>query len=155
MSRQNKLNKKPSLKQIKAAHLVAENILGKNNLTKKQILLKVGYKPTIAVNPQYVTESKGFKDVLEKLLPDMRLAEKHQELLENEKAEIQVKALDMAYKVKGSYAAEKREISSPFSLAALFTANESEGSDDLSEDAEVPHFLRGEDVDLDSSADQA
>ena len=44
---------------------------------------------------------------MKKYLPDDKLAAKHQAFLDSEREEIGVKALDMAYKLKGSYAPEK------------------------------------------------
>ena len=73
-------------------------------------------------------KQRVYKEVLEEILPDTLLAEKHLELLmvpkkvrkfikgdlEDEYEELDsfaIKAgLDMAYKIKGSYAAEKKDI---------------------------------------------
>jgi hypothetical protein len=92
---------------------------------------EVGYSPATASHPSKVTRSKGFKVLMEKYLPDSLLMEKHQELLmvprklrtyikgdlqmETEEVDSQAvgKGLDMAYKLKGAYAAEKHEITIP------------------------------------------
>lgn len=98
----------PTLKQEKTAKEIIKAIEGKSDVeTKEQLLEKVGYSPGIAKSPSRVLESQGFKEVLDRYLPDERLAEKHDQLLDDEKSEIQIKALDLAYKIKGSYAPEK------------------------------------------------
>jgi len=99
---------------------------GKEDKDKKQILESVGYG-RIARHPKRIVESKGYLEVLNKFLPDDLLAEKHKELLtvpiitkttrqgefisREESLDVQAisKGLDMAYKVKGSYAPEKKQ----------------------------------------------
>lgn len=68
------------------------------------------YSDSMAKNPQKITCTKGWKELSEQYLPDEKLVKKHVELLEDIKSEIQVKALDMAYKIKGSYSPEKMEV---------------------------------------------
>jgi len=100
----------PTLRQELAAKKIAENLKSDKPIYKGKVLEKVGYSAGIAKSPSRVLESKGFKEILDKLLPNDRLAKKHKQLLEDEKSEIQIKALDMAYKVKGHYAEEKLDI---------------------------------------------
>ena len=99
-------------RQELAAKKIVENLKSDKPLDKGEILENVGYSEGIAKSPNVVLESKGFKEILDKLLPDDKLAKKHEQLLEDEKSEIQIKALDMAYKVKSSYAPEKTDITS-------------------------------------------
>lgn len=89
---------------------------------------EAGYSHQTAKTPQKLTESKGWKELMEEYLPDEELGRVHQELL-NKRETIIVRdgkdshveltdqphsdaksALDMAYKLKGVYAAEKREL---------------------------------------------
>ena len=83
------------------------------------------YSPSMAKNPQKITCTKGWQELMEQHLPDKLLAEKHRELLnaevktrqtikgdliwEEEKMDSQAvaKGLDMGYKLKGKYAPEK------------------------------------------------
>src|SRR4051794_22656753 len=95
-------------------------------------MIESDYSPAMAKNPQKLTQSKGFQELMEESgLTDDLLVKRHVELLnkretavvpagrdENDKAIYQkvdlgpdttavTKGLDMAYKLKGSYAAEK------------------------------------------------
>lgn len=118
---------------------------------------EVGYSKTTAQHPSKVTRSKGFKELLEKYLPESKLLDHHDKLLnlkqlnyfsfskdmpdEEIKSHLNANgidvvnirytdkgklafysmddanakkgALDMAYKLKGSYAAEKHELTVP------------------------------------------
>jgi divalent metal cation (Fe/Co/Zn/Cd) transporter len=71
------------------------------------VMREEGYSENTIVDPQNLTKSKGWKELMEQYLPDDKLAKKHDQLLEHEEGNIQVKALDMAYKLKGSYAPDK------------------------------------------------
>lgn len=90
-----------------------------------KIMREAGYSEAMAKNPHKITQSKGFREILEQYgLDDVTLFKKHKELLESKKIirtfnkdglkieteeinPIVAKALDMAYKVKGLYAPEK------------------------------------------------
>ncbi len=115
-----------TLKQKKAVEKILENT-GK---PMGDILREVGYSEGTAVNPQQVTNSKGWKELMEEYLPDDLLAKVHQEGLEAYKVEAGVriggregiaaeateipdfstrhKYLDSAYKLKGAYAPDKQ-----------------------------------------------
>jgi len=100
-------------KQKRAMKEMVEN--GRN---KGEAMIRAGYSPNTAKAPTKLTESKGWKELLEEYLPDEELAKRHRQLLwkEDDKGlDTQaVKAgLDMAYKLKGSYEAEKHEITLP------------------------------------------
>lgn len=79
-----------------------------------------GYAPSVVNNPGVLTKSKSFQDLLEKRLPERHLLKKHREFLDSKKiirtyvkGDLKetteetdanaVKALDMAYKLKGKY----------------------------------------------------
>lgn len=118
-----KSKRKPTIKQLKTLdNLVANG----GNITKA--MLDAGYSRATANTPQKFTESQAIQEYLEKYLPDKKLLLKHQELLNKQEVivrnnvstgEIEViptgqidvtavsKALDMAYKLKGTYAPEK------------------------------------------------
>ena len=119
-------------KQKAAAKKILENA---GNVSKTMI--EVGYAPSTAKNPMELTKSKGWKELMEEYLPDTLLAEKHNELLTVPKitkimrkgttTEIEEstdthaisKGLDMAYKLKGSYAAEKRDINGVIEITGV------------------------------------
>ena len=124
-----------TLRQKKAVAILAEK-----GGSVSGAMRKAGYTKISAATPKKLTESKGFKDLLNKYLPDKLLAEKHKELLtvpikrrtyikgdlesEEESLDTQAvsKGLDMAYKLKGAYAPEKRELSGGLNLTALLEA---------------------------------
>lgn len=94
----------PTIKQKVAFQKVMESN-GKKPMG--EIMEEVGYAPSTVNTPNVLTASKGWKELMEQYLPDDKLARKHDELLEHEEGNIQTKALDMAYKLKGAYAPEK------------------------------------------------
>lgn len=112
--------RKPNLRQKKALDELVGN---GGNITKAMIA--AGYSPATANTPQKLTESKGWKELMEENMPDELLTTRHAELLnKREKTVLKVgdetvtidlgvdvqavsKGLDMAYKLKGSYAPEK------------------------------------------------
>jgi hypothetical protein len=99
-----------TIKQKRAAKEILKAIEGNSQAeTTGEILENVGYSKGISENPKVVLESAGFKEILDKYLPDDFLAKKHTQLLDDEQSQIQIKALDLAYKVKGCYAAEKTQ----------------------------------------------
>lgn len=102
-----------------------------NGMSVSKAMVEAGYSKTTARNVDKVTKAKGFQELMEKYIPDKLLMEKHKELLtvpkkvrkfmkgelEYEYEEVDSnaigKGLDMAYKLKGSYSAEKHEITIP------------------------------------------
>jgi hypothetical protein len=110
-----------TLKQKLALQKATEN---HGNISRA--MLEVGYSPNTAKKPQNLTQSKGFKELVKKHFPDSLLAKRHRELLNKKEkivvgvgkgfSEIEdtgqphtdvVKALDLAYKLKGLYAEEQ------------------------------------------------
>jgi len=98
-----------TIKQKKTAELVVKTLKGESKKNAGEILDKVGYSKNVSRSPKPILESEGFLEEFNKLIPDRKLTNKHNELLFDEKSEIQIKALDLAYKIKGSYAPEKKE----------------------------------------------
>ena len=96
-----------------------------------QAMIKAGYSKNTAKTPSKLTNTKTFQALTQKYLPDDVLLTKHRELLEVPrkmrtyiKGDLQTeieeldsqavgRGLDMAYKLKGAYAAEKHEITVP------------------------------------------
>ena len=86
-------------------------------ITIGRILRSAGYSESVCKAPQRVTESKGWKNLVNEYFPDNQLAEMHKKLLEKEEIvcykgdfkktgqpHSDVKyALDMLYKIKGVY----------------------------------------------------
>lgn len=108
----------PTQKQKKAVEKIVEN---HGNVSRA--MMEAGYDPTTAKNPSNLTNSKGFQELMEQYLPDTKLFLKHDELLQATKQlsarngkdanaetddfievpdyQVQVKALELGYKVKG------------------------------------------------------
>ena len=55
---------------------------GQKNITIGRILREAGYSETVSLSPTKVTESKGFKQLLDEFLPDSKLAAVHDQLLD-------------------------------------------------------------------------
>lgn len=107
----------PTPKQKDAFREVTEN-----HRSVSSAMREVGYKDWTATKPSNLTNSKGWKELMDQHFPDSLLAKKHKQLLQKEEkivvgigkgfSAIQetgqphsdvAKALDMAYKLKGSY----------------------------------------------------
>lgn len=104
------------MKQKRAAKIKLEN----PKKSMREVMVEAGYSKKTANNPQELTDTKGWQELLEEYLPDNHLGVKHREFLDSPrltrkyvKGEIEyeteetspeaVKALDMAYKLKGRY----------------------------------------------------
>lgn len=108
-------NIKPNLRQRKAVSLIS-----KHNGNVGAAMREAGYPESSSKQPQRLTNSKAYKELIEEFLPDQHLLDRHREMLDaprimrtyvkgivtNETTETDpssVKALDMAYKLKGKY----------------------------------------------------
>lgn len=97
---------------------VAKKVLeshGKISVSKA--MLESGYPPATAKNPQAITRSKGWKELMDKYLPDDKLLEVHEQGLEATKTitshtepdytmpdyATRAKYLELGYKVKGRF----------------------------------------------------
>lgn len=69
-----------------------------------------GYSDASAKDPQRLTRSKGWQELMEKHLPDKNLLHIHKELLKNADWRARDSGLDKAYKIKGKYADSKIQI---------------------------------------------
>lgn len=94
--------------------------VGKGLVTSVSREMRGIYSPGVVRNPQKLTRSKGWKELMDKELPDGLLAKRHRELL-NKREVVYIagkqekelidqpdtqavsKALDMAYKLKNKY----------------------------------------------------
>lgn len=102
----------------KQARLIPKVLENGGNVSKA--MREVGYSEAMAKNPQKVTKSKGYQNLLQKYLPDTHLVQKHRAFLDAprivrtyKKGDLEteveetdpgaIKALDMAYKLKGKY----------------------------------------------------
>ena len=104
----------PTIKQKKAFKAMGENggIISKAMET-------AGYAKSITHATEKLTNSDGWKELLEKYLPDNKLARKHQQLLNSERQEIAIKALDLGYKVKSKFPQEPENPESSENIKVL------------------------------------
>jgi len=96
-----------TVKQKRAAKALVGN---GGNVTRAMI--DSGYSVATANTPQKLTESEGFKEVWEELIPKRLVIQTHKKIINKVDKDGQphsdaVKGVDMAYKVDGLYAAEK------------------------------------------------
>ena len=128
---------RPNIKQKKAFQIVVER-----GGSVSAAMRESGYSPATAKNPDKLTGSQGWKQLMEEYLPDSLLAQKHKELLTigrkkrkirhgttiEEIEEIDTNAvkagLDMAYKIKGAYKEDndQKKLNVTISLRDLFKA---------------------------------
>ena len=66
--------------------------------------MKDVYAESTAKNPKNITQSKGWQELMEKYLPDKKLAQVHQYLLNHKDWRAKDAGLDKGYKIKGKYA---------------------------------------------------
>ena len=101
----------PTIKQKLAMQKIVEN----GGKSVSAAMREVGYSPATAENPDKLTESKGWKELLDHYLPDDKLLKTHDEALKAQKWNdftgerepdhtVRLKAVDMGYKVKGRLA---------------------------------------------------
>lgn len=75
----------PTPKQKLAFDLISENLRNpKPDVTLGKTMLQAGYSPQVALKPKLVTESKGFRELMDAAgLDDASLTRKHKQLLES------------------------------------------------------------------------
>ncbi len=106
----------PTVKQKRAAKIKLEH----PEMPMGRVMVEAGYSKTSSISPKKLTERDGWAELMEKYLPDEHLGEKHREFLDSSRvvrifvkgeltSEVSetdpsaVKALDIAYKIKGRY----------------------------------------------------
>lgn len=87
------------------------------NHTALPVAMKeAGYSDSFSANPQELTRSQGWNELLEKHIPDELLTQKHRELLDAKDKDGNTdyssirSGVDMGYKLKGKYAAETKVV---------------------------------------------
>lgn len=123
-ARQSKTGKvKPTIRMQRLAKALAEN----RGKSFRKAAIEVGYSQSVADSPDKVTKSASWKSLMNKYLPEELIAQKHQELLnaeeivfiprgskilERKRPDFTARkaGVEMGYKLRGSYAAEKVEI---------------------------------------------
>jgi hypothetical protein len=93
-----------TLKQKLVASKIVEN---RGNVSRS--MREAGYSPNTAKNPKNLTKSKTWGDLMKDYFPDDGLATIHKQILNATDTTASLKALDMAYKLKGYYKVEKSQ----------------------------------------------
>ena len=104
-------NTKPTIKQKKVAKKVLQE--GKS---VSRAMRESGYATTTAKNPQKLTESKGWQEMMDQYVAEDELAKIHRQQLNATKVLIynkkryllpdndaRIRALDLGYKIRGKY----------------------------------------------------
>ncbi len=87
-----------TIKQKLVASKLVEN---GGNISKSMI--EAGYSPATAKTPQKLTESKGWRELMEKYLPDDMVLDCHNKLIKSKNEVVSLGAVNLAYKVKGKF----------------------------------------------------
>lgn len=98
----------PTVKQKSAVKKLLEN--RGMGVSRAMADSEIPYAPKTAKNPKNLTNSKGWAELMAEYLPNSDLAKKHKQLLNSEKEEIAIKALDLGHKVQGNYSPEKVDV---------------------------------------------
>ena len=94
---------------------VAKKILENHGISMRQAMVEVGYDQNTADNPKNLTDSLGWKELMDTLLPDEKILLRHAEGLDATKIQTshtepdrevadyatRAKYVEMGYKVKG------------------------------------------------------
>lgn len=113
-----------SLKQ----KLLAKEILVNRGKSIGKAMRKVGFSKAYAKNPAQLEKTKSWKDLMNKFISEEKLAKLHSEQLSATKTQpiskfsygktpdndARLRALDLGYKLRGRYAAEKIDIKSKY-----------------------------------------
>ena len=94
---------------IRQKKLLKKVIENNGNISKS--MREVGYSPETARNPQQVTNSKGWKELLEEYLPDDYILNAIQEDIDNAEKGSRTPILTLATKLKGKLI-DKAEVDS-------------------------------------------
>ena len=90
--------------QKQIAENVSRNLRKHQKISISKEMQKVGYSKSSCKKPGIVLRSKGWQELMEKYLPDKKLAQVHQYLLNHKDWRAKDAGLDKGYKIKGKYA---------------------------------------------------
>ena len=83
------INKKPTIKQIRAVKATLENIGNPNPKTQEQVLIEAGYSKSVAQHsPTQITNSQGWNQLMDKYLTDENTAQVHNEMMNAQKVQL-------------------------------------------------------------------
>lgn len=122
---------------------VAKDLMENHGKPISKAMLDAGYDPTSAKNPSNLTDSKGWAELMEKYLPDELVLDTHKggltamkqlsvrggkdanaesdDFIEVEDHPTRLKAVELAYKVKGKFIENKVQILNQGEMNIEFT----------------------------------
>ena len=101
----------PTLRQQKLAKKILEND-GKPILSKA--MKEVGYSDAYPKNPHMLVKTASWQELLDELIPNQKLVKRLSKLVNNKSDAIALRALDIAFKLKGKYKTEAIKEENPF-----------------------------------------
>ncbi|MHA1401181.1 MAG: hypothetical protein ACTSQE_12600 [Candidatus Heimdallarchaeaceae archaeon] len=109
-----KKNKKPTIEPTERQKKAFKSLV-ENGRTKGEAMKEAGYSESVQKAPTKVTRSEGWQILIDEHLSDKTLAKVHMEGLKAMRGKepdhmVRHKYLDTAYKIKGDYAPEKKEV---------------------------------------------
>ena len=118
--------RKPTRKQKRAVKILSENV----GMSVGTAMRQAGYSEGTALNPDHLTDSKGFTELMEEYLPDDKLAQVHAEGLsavkvfrdkfgdryEDPDYYVRHNYLETAYKIKGRMNPKSEEDTRPITV---------------------------------------
>ena len=96
-------------KQLKVAKIISEN----PRKSVSAAMREAGYSNRSAEKPQELTRSRAWAELMADALPDEKLLSVHKGLLEHKDWRAREAGLDRAYRLKGSYKADKVKFEDP------------------------------------------
>ena len=79
-----------------------------------QAMLAAGYSEAMAKNPYKLTQSKGWQEMVNEIIPDYLVLQKLAENMYAESITASNQAIHIILKIKGKYAPEKLSFSDPY-----------------------------------------
>lgn len=104
-----------TLKQLTVAKIISEN----PRKSVSSAMREAGYSHRSAEKPQELTRSKGWQVLMHDALPDEKLLQVHKGLLEHPDWHARDAGLEKAYKLKGTYQAEKLRFQDPLEKLSI------------------------------------
>jgi len=103
--------------------------LAENGCSLGAAMRAAGYSETIARVPSKITQSRTWQELMDEFIPESLLAQKHNELLHSDNSQAVSKGLEMGYKLRGTFAPEKKHVTGTLSLVSALGADDA-GFDD-------------------------
>lgn len=93
-------------KQRKLAQAFIESAHQGARKTNKELALQAGYSHASAKSISNIMQRKSFKELVEDMLPDSYLLERHETILQSNNDAVRLGGLKLAYQIKGHLAPE-------------------------------------------------